>query len=143
MIEALLFISLYLLLPVLSVAMLVFVLAPPEVMWVAVAAALVRNISGAAMGSAFQAIMQSTVPPDLQGRVFSLIHALAMALPPLGLAAAGPIADAVGLRPVYAAAAAVSFVLVAVWSAVPSIRNLEDQAPAGSETHAGVGRFPL
>jgi DHA3 family macrolide efflux protein-like MFS transporter len=40
------------------------------------------------------AVMQAKVEPEIQGRVFSLLHAGAAFASPLGLAIAGPIADA-------------------------------------------------
>lgn len=118
---------------------LAFVLAPANMMWVGVAATVIRSMSGAAMGTAFQAIMQTTVPPGLQGRVFSLVGALAMSLPPLGLAVAGPVADAIGLRPVFFAPAVVGLFTCVLWYAVPSIRNLEDHRFGAAVVSTGVG----
>ncbi len=40
------------------------------------------------------AVMQARVEPDLQGRVFSLLHTGASLASPIGLAIAGPVADA-------------------------------------------------
>ncbi len=44
------------------------------------------------------AIGQAIIPPEVQGRVFSLLLSLTQALAPLGLLAAGPIADAFGVQ---------------------------------------------
>ena len=43
------------------------------------------------------AIGQAIVPPEMQGRVFSLMTSLTQGLSPLGLLAAGPTADAFGV----------------------------------------------
>jgi hypothetical protein len=51
--------------------------------------------------AALRAIMQSTVPPEMQGRVFSLRISMFNAMAPLGLAVLGPLADATGIRPIY------------------------------------------
>lgn len=48
-------------------------------------------------GSLF-AILQTTVPPDMQGRVFTLLMSGAVAMTPLGLAIAGPVADSLGVQ---------------------------------------------
>jgi DHA3 family macrolide efflux protein-like MFS transporter len=42
------------------------------------------------------AIFQATVPPAMQGRVLALANAAGMAMTPLGLALAGPVADRLG-----------------------------------------------
>lgn len=43
-----------------------------------------------------EAILQATVPPEMQGRVLALSTSAALAVAPLGLAIAGPVADALG-----------------------------------------------
>jgi hypothetical protein len=45
------------------------------------------------VNSSNQAIWQSKVPPDLQGRVFSVRRLIAQIVNPLGLLIAGPLAD--------------------------------------------------
>jgi len=44
------------------------------------------------------AVMQATVDPAMQGRVFTLLSSAATAMMPLGLALAGPLADVIGVR---------------------------------------------
>ena len=71
------------------------------------------------------AIFQSVVAPDMQGRVFSLINSGCSAAAPLGMAIAGPVADAVGVQVwfILAGVACVSLALVG-WS-MPAVRNIE------------------
>jgi DHA3 family macrolide efflux protein-like MFS transporter len=45
------------------------------------------------------AIYQSSVPAEMQGRFYTLNDAVVRAMSPLGLAVAGPLADAFGVRP--------------------------------------------
>jgi DHA3 family macrolide efflux protein-like MFS transporter len=47
------------------------------------------------------AILQATVAPDMQGRIFTLVGSLATAMMPLSLALAGPVSDVVGVQPWY------------------------------------------
>lgn len=47
------------------------------------------------------AILQATVPRDMQGRVFTLVVSVAGAMMPLGLVIAGPLADAIGVRTIW------------------------------------------
>jgi len=44
------------------------------------------------------AVVQAVVAPDMQGRVFSLINSVSTGMTPLGLAIAGPVADALGVN---------------------------------------------
>jgi len=43
------------------------------------------------------ALAQILIPPEMQGRVFGLVMSLSLALSPLGLLVAGPVADAFGV----------------------------------------------
>ena len=81
-------------------------------------------ISIGAMGALAQAI----VPPEMQGRVFSLLIALGRATLPLALAVAGPIGDALGARTLYVAAG-IALTAVGVSSLlIPDILHIEDRA---------------
>lgn len=101
-----------------------------------------------------QALWQSKVPPDLQGRVFGMRRLIATATAPLGFLAAGPLADRV-FEPMLQADGALAatagrvlgvgegrgigllFVLLAVlltlvsaWGYLkPDVRNVEDDLP--------------
>lgn len=73
------------------------------------------------------AILQSVIDKDMQGRVFSLIGSISAAMTPLGLAVAGPVADAIGTRfLLYIAGAAIILTGVACIF-IPHIMNLEKQ----------------
>jgi DHA3 family macrolide efflux protein-like MFS transporter len=57
---------------------------------------------GVAFASApLSAILNSVVAKDMQGRVFSTMGSISQAMVPLGLAVAGPVADAFGVRIIY------------------------------------------
>lgn len=72
------------------------------------------------------AIMQSTVIPDMQGRVFSLLGAGAAAMMPLSLLIAGPITDVLGIRFWYIFGGTVCILMTVAAFFVPSIMNIED-----------------
>jgi DHA3 family macrolide efflux protein-like MFS transporter len=72
------------------------------------------------------AILQATIAPDYQGRVFSLIGSLAGAAAPLGLIVAAPVADIVGVGVWYLAG---GFACVAMGIAgffAPALMRIED-----------------
>jgi DHA3 family macrolide efflux protein-like MFS transporter len=100
-------------------------LVPPTGFGMAVGAmALVGLMNPICTGSLF-AIVQSTVPNEMQGRVMALLISLATAAAPLGLAVAGPIADLFGIG-IWFLIAGIAMLAVSVISAVtPAIREVE------------------
>jgi DHA3 family macrolide efflux protein-like MFS transporter len=71
------------------------------------------------------AIMQSTVIPDMQGRVFSLLGAGATAMMPLSLLIAGPVSDTLGIRFWYIFGGTVCILMTIIAFFIPSIINIE------------------
>lgn len=83
----------------------------------------------------FGAIIQDVVPPELQGRVFSVIGSVAGAAQPIGMAIAGPVADRWGVQ-VWFVIGGIGSILMGVMSVlIPSVRNLEEEGKA----HASAG----
>ena len=75
-------------------------------------------------GSIF-ALLQSTVPPEKQGRVFTLVMSGTAAMAPIGLAIAGPLADILGVRAWFLAGGVAIILMGAGAFFVPAIMNLE------------------
>ncbi|MDQ1372120.1 MAG: transporter, family, macrolide efflux protein [Candidatus Thermoplasmatota archaeon] len=71
---------------------------PPEGFYIAVAGMFFAGFMIAMLNGAAQALMQSSIPPEKQGRVFGLIGSLTVSVSPLGLAFAGPVSDLVGVQ---------------------------------------------
>jgi DHA3 family macrolide efflux protein-like MFS transporter len=101
-------------------------LAPAHALWLFVAGMLLSGPAAAMGFAALRAIMQSTVPPEMQGRVFSLRISLFGAMTPLGLAVLGPLADAIGIRAIYLLDGAACLLVALLWSVTRSVRNLEE-----------------
>lgn len=78
-----------------------------------------------------RAIYQSSVPADMQGRFFSLNDAVVRATSPLGLAVAGPVADAFGIRILWVVAGIALIGLAVTRLLTPAIFHLGE--PAGSQ----------
>jgi DHA3 family macrolide efflux protein-like MFS transporter len=76
-------------------------------------------------GSAF-ALLQEVVVPEMQGRVFTLVLSLCNAATPIGMAIAGPLADAVGVRTLYVVAGMAQILLGIGGFFIPVIMHLED-----------------
>ena len=73
------------------------------------------------------AIMQTVVAKDMQGRVFALYHSLVAAAFPLGLIIGGPIADAFGIRSLYFIASGTWLIILSLALLSKSLMNLEYQ----------------
>ena len=71
------------------------------------------------------AIFQSSIAPDMQGRVFSLLGAGATAMMPLGLLIAGPISDHFGIRFWFIFGGAVCILMTIIAIFIPAIMNIE------------------
>jgi DHA3 family macrolide efflux protein-like MFS transporter len=92
--------------------------------------ALVGLMNPICTGSLF-AIVQSTVPHDMQGRIMSLLISLSSLAAPLGLAVAGPIADRYGIGIWFLVAGLVMVAVAVVSGITPAVRNVEARgAPA-------------
>lgn len=74
------------------------------------------------------AILQSTVPKEMQGRVFGLLGSASGFMSPIGLLLAGPASDKFGLQIWFLAAGIASLVMVPVLWFLPAMRNFERDA---------------
>ncbi|QZY29203.1 MFS transporter [Nocardioides coralli] len=85
--------------------------------WVVVAAAVVIGAGFAAPMVIWGTLLQRRVPPALLGRVASLDFFVSLALMPVSMALAGPLAALVGLRAAFVVAGVVPVVVavVAIW----------------------------
>ncbi|MEN6368815.1 MAG: MFS transporter [Thermotogota bacterium] len=91
---------------------------------------------------ALLAILQSTVPHEMQGRVLSLLMSGAKAAAPLGLAVAGPVADRFGVPVWYAIAGLVMVACSVLVFAVPGVLRIEQGAAAQTGVRADATESP-
>jgi DHA3 family macrolide efflux protein-like MFS transporter len=78
-------------------------------------------------GSVF-AMLQAVVPPEIQGRVFTVVLSGSGIMAPLGLAIAGPVADGLGVN-VWFVASGIAMLVMGVGALfVPAIMHIEDKA---------------
>jgi len=101
-------------------------LAPASTFWLALGATFLVGMAIAMTDGPFAAVIQAQVAPDMQGRVFTLMHSLLKAMSPLSLAIAGPVADWLGVR-IWYVVGGVACVLMGLGAFfVPAIVYLED-----------------
>ena len=133
----------------LGVGILLVGLAPATAFPLALAGMLLAAaLNAMSSGSAF-ALLQQIVAPEMQGRVFTLIMSLTTAIAPLGMAVAGPVADAVGVRTWFVTGGIASVMMGIAGFLTPSIVHLEDNHKTQAaveettsppiEAQAGVG----
>jgi DHA3 family macrolide efflux protein-like MFS transporter len=89
------------------------------------------------------AILQATVAPEYQGRVFTLYGSLASAATPVGLLFAAPIAESLGVETWFVAGGVMTLALAAVAFMVPAIQRVEEtecgaDKPADPDTEGVV-----
>jgi DHA3 family macrolide efflux protein-like MFS transporter len=75
-------------------------------------------------------LMQATVAPDMQGRVFTLTGSLAGGMSPIGLAIAGPISDALGKQTWFIVGGVTCIVMAVLGLLMPAVMNIEDEGKA-------------
>jgi DHA3 family macrolide efflux protein-like MFS transporter len=105
-------------------------LLPANQFWLAAGAMFIVAMMQVMTNGPIMAVLQTTVAPDMQGRVFSLVTALATAMVPLGLLVAGPVADALGAQSWYLLAGGVGLAIGVAGFFLPPLLHLEDQAAA-------------
>jgi MFS transporter, DHA3 family, macrolide efflux protein len=79
------------------------------------------------------AALQSLVAKEMQGRVFALLGSLSGIITPIGLAIAGPVADAVGIRILFFGCGVAIMLASIISFFIPSLMNLE-KTPAVTQT---------
>ncbi len=100
-------------------------LSPANALWLAVAGMFVAGSMNALVNGPLFALLQAAVAPEVQGRVFTVVASMSSAAFPLSLAVAGPVADAIGLRPWYVVGGIVCTLMGLGACFVPVIVNIE------------------
>ncbi|MBN1813082.1 MAG: MFS transporter [Anaerolineae bacterium] len=98
---------------------------PNTAFWVAVGAMFCAGVLAPMAVGSFQAIQQAVVPPEIQGRVFTLARSGMDAMSPLGMLVAGPVADAMGVQGWYLLTGGVVTLMAAGAFFVPALIRLE------------------
>jgi DHA3 family macrolide efflux protein-like MFS transporter len=78
--------------------MLLVASAPATLLPLAIGGLVLVGVMLSLTNGPVNAILQSTVAPEMQGRVFMLLRSLASLIAPLGLSLAGPLSELVGVR---------------------------------------------
>jgi len=125
-----------------GVGIMVLGLVPANALWLAVAAMFLAGAMNALVNGPLFAVLQGSVAPEMQGRVFTVVMSMSAAAWPLSLAVAGPIADLVGVRPWYVVGGAVAVIMGLGAFFVPVIVNVEQNRNGAANVKAET-RVPV
>jgi DHA3 family macrolide efflux protein-like MFS transporter len=118
----------------LGTGILLLARAPANQLLWAVGGILLAGIMQPITNGPIGAVMQSTVDPDMQARVFSLLGSLAGGMSPIGLLLAGPIADRVGIQAWFLLGGILCILMSIIGMLIPSVRNIESQRKGDAVT---------
>jgi DHA3 family macrolide efflux protein-like MFS transporter len=104
-------------------------LTPSDGFWFLVGATLLGGLASPMFFASLRAMLQSTVPPEMQGRVFATQNSLVLATGPLGLAILGPLADRIGVQTLFVLSGMACLLVALVWLLTPSVRRAEEGPP--------------
>jgi MFS transporter, DHA3 family, macrolide efflux protein len=106
---------------------LVIALAPSSALFLVAGGALLVGLMSPITMGPFFAVIQSTVEPDMQARIFSLLSSIGGAMAPLGLMIAGPLADRVGIQAWFTLGGALCILMAVAGLFIPSVMNIEEK----------------
>lgn len=109
-----------------GVGTLLLGLIPGRAFSLALFAMVIMGIMMPIVNGSIGGIMQATVDPGMQGRVFSLTGSLATAMMPIGLALAGVLSDAFGIQIWFIVGGVVTLLMGSVGFAIPAVMSIED-----------------
>lgn len=123
----------------LGIGTLLIGVAPASALAVAVVGMFLTSFMQPMANGPLHAVLQAVVEPSMQGRVFTLVMSGAVAMTPLSLAVAGPIADRIGIQTWYVVAGSVCIVAGLLMRLSPAVRTIESRGQAsGSDAAEAV-----
>jgi len=104
-------------------------LTPASAFGLALASIFMAGLLNPFVNGPLMAIVQTAVPPELQGRVFTVIGSVAGLAAPVGMAISGPVADRFGVQLWFVIGGTLSILMGVGCVAVPAVLHLEDGRP--------------
>jgi DHA3 family macrolide efflux protein-like MFS transporter len=108
---------------------------PSNALWLALVATFIGGVMNPIANGTAWALLQTIVAPKMQGRVFTVVTSLVLAVSPISMAVAGPIADAWGVRVWYLIGGTGPVLLTLAAFFVPAIMHLEQGRAAQAATN--------
>jgi DHA3 family macrolide efflux protein-like MFS transporter len=111
----------------LGIGILIVALAPSSALFMAIIGAYIAGAMISMIMGPFFAIIQSSVEPEMQARVFALMSSVGTAMVPVGLMVAGPISDQYGIQSWFLLGGILTIVMAAVGLFIPAVMNIENK----------------
>lgn len=105
-------------------------LAAANQMWLAIAALFIAGFMTPIVTGSLFSLMQASVPPAMQGRVFTLMRSGFSSAPLIGLVIAGPLAELWGVRPWFVLGGVAMICIGVLGFMLHQIREFEDNTYA-------------
>jgi len=115
-----------------GVGTLLIGLTPSSAFLLALGAMFITGFMNSITNGPIHALIQTLVAPEMQGRVFTVIGSACAAMSPLGMAIAGPVADALGVRVWFVMGGVVCILMGLIPLFIPAIMHFEDNHQAYS-----------
>ncbi|MBN2044610.1 MAG: MFS transporter [Anaerolineales bacterium] len=106
-------------------------LIPNDMFVLAIVTAGFMGLSLPVANGSLGAIMQKSVAPEMQGRVFALTGSIAGAMSPIGLAIAGPVADLLSIQAWFIIAGCFTIGMAVAGRLLPAVWNIENNNTNG------------
>jgi DHA3 family macrolide efflux protein-like MFS transporter len=104
--------------------------APPTGLRLAIGALFFSGFMNPIVNGSFFAALQAVVPPQMHGRVFTLVISACAAMSPLGMAIAGPVSDAVSIQAWFIIGGVAAVLMGAAMFFVPAVMQIEEKRVA-------------
>ncbi len=126
----------------LGAGMFIMGVTPANAFPIAISAMLLGGIMQPIVNGSLGAILQATVDPEMQGRVFTLVFTAATAISPLGLLIAGPLSEIYGIQTWYIIGGAICALAGLYGFISKSVMTIEDGRPGDRDEVAGATPSP-
>ena len=117
-----------------GLASLLLGLTPGNMFWLAILSVFVIGLTIAFTDAPISAIMQATVPPEMQGRVFGLLGSLFSLTTPIGLGIVALVGNAVEVSFWFRLGGIMCLLVALVSFFIPAFRTIEEHKFNGSST---------
>ncbi len=110
----------------LGVGTLLLALAPSSAILLAIGGALLFGAMNPITMGPFFAVIQSTVEPDMQARIFSIMSSVGTGMAPIGLLVAGPVSDRFGIQLWFLLGGSLCIMMGVAGLLVPAVMHIEE-----------------
>jgi len=117
----------------LGASTLILGVAPSSAILLAVGGALIMGVMNPMINGPIFAVIQSTVEPGMQARVFSLLTSLCGGMAPVGLMIAGPVGDRIGVQAWFLLGGSLCMLMGVSGLFIPALMTIEEEGSPPSD----------